>query len=265
MVQLWLQSNLNSQWFDFVVHDLGAILQHNFGREERWFRLGGWLEIERAWSARGTGYARMVTDEGWRQFNQHIREAESFLAQAYQMDPRQAETSYLMMRVAIAQGQTRQQMESWFNQAMRLQPNYDDAARLMALYLEPEWHGSEQEVLEFARTCVTNKNWSGLVPLVLVDTHHDLANFYKLTNSPAYWGQPQVWVDISSAYEQFFKRNANAVAWRQNYARDAFLCGQYQRFLDETKLFAGPTNFAHFGGEMKFREMLAKATTSVAR
>ena len=153
-------------------------------------------------------------------------------------------------------------METWFKRAMALKRNYYDAAALMAFYLEPRWYGSEEETLKFGRACVASTNWGGHVPLVLMDTHYNLARYYKKADSAEYWQRPEVWKDLQSSYEKFCRLNPDDTSWRHNYARDAYLCGQYAEFLKQTKLFAGNTNFVFFGGEQKFRQMLAKAAVA---
>ena len=39
----------------------------------------GWIEIKRAWAARGSGWANTVTEDGWRGFREHLTKAEALL------------------------------------------------------------------------------------------------------------------------------------------------------------------------------------------
>jgi hypothetical protein len=220
------------------------------------------IEIDRAWGERGGGYADTVSVKGWEGFSEHLKKAEQPLKRAWQMNSNVAQTAYLMMRLELGQGKGRSVMESWFRRAMALETNYYDAALLMAFYLEPRWYGSREATLQFGRQCIASTNWGGQVPLMLRQTHHSLARYYKMTESPEYWQEPQVWKDVKASFEKFFALNPNAVGWRHDYARDAYLCGHYAEFLQQTKLFSGGTNFAFFGGEQKFREMLARASES---
>jgi hypothetical protein len=167
-----------------------------------------------------------------------------------------------MMRLELAQGRGRMVMEKWFKRAMALSPNFYDAAWLMAYYLEPRWYGTDEDTLAFGRTCVASTNWGGQVPVVLANTHRSLAAYYGRAESPEYWQRPSVWKDVSSSYDKFFRVNPNAVGWHHNYAKDAFLCGHYDVFLGQTRMFTTGTNFAFFGGEIQFREMVAKATAA---
>jgi hypothetical protein len=64
---------------------------------------------------------------------------------------------------------------------------------------------------------------------------------------------------VRSAYDKFFRSSPDAVDWRHNYARDAYLCGHYAQFLPQVKLFTTGTNYDYLAGEAKFREMMARA------
>ena len=257
----WVEHTPARGWVDMVLSDLQSIMERNWSREEAYFRFRGQAEIARAWNERGSGYANTVTAEGWAGFNKHLEQAEPFLDTAWKMNPSNAYTAYLMMKLELGQSRGRERMEQWFERAMALDTNYYDAASLMSYYLEPRWHGSVDEALEFARRCVTSTNWGGQVPLVLPQLHHSLAKFKNLAESPDYWQRPEVWEDVRSGYERFFQLNPDAFAYRHNYAGDAFLCGHYAEFLAQTKLF-GFTNFQFFGGQERFRRMLAKAAAN---
>jgi hypothetical protein len=71
-----------------------------------------------------------------------------------------------------------------------------------------------------------------------------------------------VWSDVKTSYEKFFALNPDAAGWRHDYAKDAYDCGQYPVFLEQTRLFAYGTNYAFFGGREKFQEMLQTAAAA---
>lgn len=258
---LWLDHSSGVGWSAYVMSNLEGLLQKTWGREEAFYQLRGRAELDRAWNARGGGYANTVTQQGWEQFRSHLNQAAMALATAWQMNPSNAYTAYLMMRVELGEGQGRDRMEKWFHRAMNLYTNYYDAAHLMSYYLEPRWYGSEEQALQFARACVRSTNWGGNVPLVLADLHHSLATYQKLNEAPEYWHKPGVWEDIHSSYERFFELNPDNYGYRHEYARDAYLCGRYQDFLVQAQKFPW-TNFQFFGGRAEFDKMVARASTA---
>ena len=245
-------------WPPFLLTNVQPILERNWGTREAYFRWRGLAEVASAWDARGYGAANTVSQAQWEGFRYHLEQAQTALTTAWQMDPSNAYTAFLMMRVEMGQGQGRDRMEQWFQRAMTLATNYHDAANLMAGYLEPRWYGSDKEALEFGRACVASTNWGGEVPLVLPNLHHSLARYHNSTESPDYWHRPEVWEDVRSAYAKFFALNPEASYYHHHYARDAFLCGQYDVFLAQCKLLPA-TNFYFFGGEAGLRGMLQLA------
>jgi hypothetical protein len=261
----WLEMSQGKMWMDSVLHGVDPILQRNWNNTEQLYHLEGYVEVWRAWGERGGGWASGVTQKGWEGFAEHLTKAEELLTKAWQMNSNNADTAYQMMQLELGQGRGRARMELWFNRAMSLQSDYFDAAKLMSFYLEPRWYGSDRATLEFARSCVASDKWNGRVPLILANVHHSLATYYKLDRSPEYWQRPEVWADVKSSYEKFFSLNSDTESWRHDYARDAYDCGQYAVFLDQTKLFTSGTNFTFFGGRDKFQEMLRTAAAAAGK
>jgi hypothetical protein len=169
-----------------------------------------------------------------------------------------------MMRVELGQGRSKTRLNTWFNRAMDLAPDYYDAASLKGYYLEPRWHGSEREALAFGRSCVDSKIWGGRVPLVLHFLHVSLSRYYQLSNSPAYWHRPHVWPDEKSSFEKYFTNCPDDVSYRHDYAKAAYDCGQYRVFLEQAKLFSTGTNYTFFGGLDNFQAMIQKATSAAS-
>jgi len=259
-VTWWTDSSYGTNWHAYLDKRIVPLLEQNWGRQEACYRFLGKIEIERAWLARGGGFANTVKDEAWPLFEKHLASAQSALETSWSLNSSNAETAYLMMRVELGQGQGKPRMERWFQRTMALDPNHSQAANLMAFYLEPRWHGSAGEALKFARSCVTSTKWGGEVPLVLPNCHRSLASYAKLADSPEYWSKPGVWEDVRSGYEKFFKLNPGAAGYRHDYARDAYACQKYAEFLSQVKLFTS-TNLAFFGGQEKFEQMLKLASS----
>jgi hypothetical protein len=67
---------------------------------------------------------------------------------------------------------------------------------------------------------------------------------------------------MQSSWEKFFAINTDVTRWRHDYARDAYRCGQPELFLEQVAHFGDQTNYAFFGGEKRFREMLEKAAAA---
>jgi len=79
--------------------------------------LGRW-----AWVARGNGYARSVTAEGWRLFNERIRQSQTVLEAAANMTPMCPQWYSEMMTVGLAQNWDSPRMKEIFEQGIQFEP-----------------------------------------------------------------------------------------------------------------------------------------------
>lgn len=258
-ISKWLVYTYSKEWTDFVLSDLEGLLDTGWKSHPGYYELKGQLEIDRGWGARGSGYASTVTEEGFKKFNTHLSKAEEYLMNGWALDTNRIRIARSMMRVELGQGKGLKRQQMWFERVMALDTNNYDACVAMAYYLEPRWYGSEDQSLRFARSCVASTKWGGEVPLVLRAVHSSLAQNQGLLDSETYWHRQQVWSDVRSSYEKFFRLNPGNVERRQEYARDAFRCGKYQVFIDELPKFTAGTNFSFFGGVTNFVSMVSKA------
>jgi hypothetical protein len=94
-------------------------------------------------------------------------------------------------------------LEKWFWRAMDADNDNLDACNKKLLWLEPKWHGSPEEMLEFARTCRDTKNWSSGIPLLLAEAHHRLAGDLSEAKRFDYMSHPDVWQEIRGVYVEY--------------------------------------------------------------
>jgi hypothetical protein len=221
-----------------------------------------------AWRARGHGTADKVTEEGWQLFRERLAVAEAALNQAWSLDPHSAQIPVLMISVALGQQKPRSEMELWFQRAMKLEPDNYPACRAKLHYLLPQWYGSRDEMITFGHECVAATNWTGHVPLTLVDAHSEFSrNLPDAETRAAYWQLPDVWPDIQASYEKFAQVNTEATRFRYPYAAYAFRCGQWQAFNEQVRLIRqndGEVRYSYFGGKEAFDKMLETAKPSAA-
>jgi len=254
----------NSKQEDDMLPVLIDCFQTRWPQEARGMTLCGWAAVQLAWNRRGSGYADSVTDQGWKDFARYLDEAERCLKRSWAMDSTNSGTAVAMMQVELGQGRGRDRMELWSRRAMTIDPTCYDAAYAKAWYLQPKWHGSEEDAIAFGRDCVESKEWKGRVPLMLWEAHRMLANDKATGLKDAHWKQPGVWEDVRDSFERFFKLNPEEVGWRHDYALYAYKCGQFDRFLDILPKM-GWVNHPYFGGEERFAEMVADAEKKTGR
>ncbi|MGF1450047.1 MAG: DUF4034 domain-containing protein [Opitutales bacterium] len=94
-----------------------------------------------AWDARGGGWARDVTEEGWRLFHQRLEQAYEVLQtgpEALRDDPA---TWAVVLMISRGLGAPPAQAREVFAEAQATNPGYWPNYHRMAIYLLPRWHG----------------------------------------------------------------------------------------------------------------------------
>jgi ankyrin repeat protein len=123
-------------------------------------------EIDLAWEARGTGWAKDVTAESWEQYGKHLDQARLLLTATWQSDPNRPEAAGDMMTVTRgSHGNEGETVRTWFDRAVSAQMDYPEAYKEMVLALRPRWGGSHGQMLEFGRECLATKRFDTDVPL----------------------------------------------------------------------------------------------------
>ena len=222
------------------------------------YELKGAFYIQLAWNVRGSGWANTVPSEKWPVFHAHINEAKKALEKAWELDPTRLEVAIHMLTVALGLEKDDRFMQTWFERAMALDPDSYRACQAKRNYLEPKWHGSPEELIAFGRECVASEKWGGRVPLMLAEVHDTLAANLKSEAWQNYWLQPEVWTDLKSSYEKFFRLNPQSTGWHHNYARHAYRCQQWDELNRQIDLL-GPVNYSFFGGKAAYEKMVQLA------
>ena len=103
-----------------------------------------------SWKARGHGYAKTVTENGWQLFNSRTKQAQSVLEAAASLSPKDPQWFRLMQEVALAQSWPREQENQLVESAMAIEPGYFYLYVAQANYLSTRWFGKEGEAEAFA-------------------------------------------------------------------------------------------------------------------
>lgn len=106
--------------------------------------------LEFAWAARGSGYAKSVTDSAWSLFYQRIELSKTPLLEASHLKERCPFWYSLAMQVALDEGWDKSSAREVLDQATSFEPTYYHIYRQYANYLLPKWYGEEGETQAFA-------------------------------------------------------------------------------------------------------------------
>ncbi len=191
--------------------------------------LRGEFYTDYAWEARGSGFADSVTEDGWRKFAERASEARKAFEAAWNLDPLDGDAASRMITVEMAIGEgNRAEMEKWFRRAMEADSDNLDACRRKLYWLAPRWHGSDEDVLSFARACRDTKNWRSGIPFILPQVHRDFASALAVSQRADFYQQPEIWQDIRGVYLDYIAHEPENDSVRSEYAGYCYLCSQYQ-------------------------------------
>jgi hypothetical protein len=182
-----------------------------------------------AWNMRGHGSALEVTPDNWDRFDTWLSQAEEAITEALELDPNAPDGARLMISIETWRGEGREQMEAWFQRAMRLDGDDYRACLAKMEYLDPRWHGSEADMLAFGRECVRTENWEGRLPFLLIEAHRRIARNYLVSaqSDQGYFARPYVWNDIQSVYVPYLARHPESRYDKSCYTKFASLSGHY--------------------------------------
>ncbi len=104
-----------------------------------------------AWAARGGGYAKTVTEEGWKLMRERMAKAYDLVKNQPDDPSRDCMERYsLLLWIVHSQGGDRQKYEALFQKAISFEPLYYTYYLGKAFYLLPRWYGEEGEWQRFA-------------------------------------------------------------------------------------------------------------------
>jgi hypothetical protein len=219
-----------------------------------------------AWEARGYGYVDSITETGAKQFSERLALAEQALEGALSQDPSDVHTYETLMNIAGCQGRM-DDLERWFQQGKKIDPNDIALYDIKLNYLQPKWNGTEEDMLKFGRECYKEGHWEYRIPFVLLDAHYIVAG-ESPEDKKRYFARPEVWKEIEPLFKEYLSRFPLDYGRRSSYAYYAGLAGDWDlamRLMESTRPDLIPTAFK-YGSEEYFRRLeareLSKATHS---
>ncbi len=222
----------------------------------------GGTYITYAWDARGNGWAKDVTPEGWRLFHERMSVAKEALTKAWKLDAANSTAMELLIKLAMA-GDGDLDMATCFLNAVRADPGNIAAYHAFLYALTPRWGGDVAALHQFGVECfdsVKNDATANVaIARILLDAHIELANDDSLIAAPdpaararaaqAYWEREEVWKEVDQVFKLILERAPTNLA-KSEYAHYAAKCKQWSvanKLFDELgpNLAAAP-----FGGPM---------------
>jgi hypothetical protein len=204
--------------------------------------------VQWAWEARTGGRAENVDQNAWQVFFARLQAAWSDLGQSARLNPLDATPHGEMIRCAVGLQLPLDKALPCLAAARERAPEPWEAHLRMLYYLCEKWHGSHEEMFDFARkTSADAFDGSGLPTLIAV-AHTERWLYAKDFDrdkelAAEYWCDPRVRSEILDAYRKSLgsrkHRSSRTSRWHRNFF--AFALG---------KIKAGPeaaVEFQHIG------------------
>jgi len=178
-----------------------------------------------AWHFRGPGWARDVAQDAWPKFEAMLHRARADLEKSYQLNPNDPNSSCHLLIVARGLGLSRDKMERYFQNATSASPFHYGSRYQKLNYLMPKWHGTQQEVNDFAAECMRSSGEHPFMGLVMIasleESHH------RSPQNTNYLGKDDIWPTVGKLYANYFNKYPDDIRRRFFYAYDAYLAQKY--------------------------------------
>ncbi|MDR3457614.1 MAG: DUF4339 domain-containing protein [Verrucomicrobiae bacterium] len=190
--------------------------------------LRGENEINKAWAARGTGYANAVTSAGWQGFNEHLANARAALTKAWKLNPELPLAPCLLITVSLGDSDITE-MRHWFDQTTMAQIDYAPAWKEMRWGLRPRWYGDRAAMLAFGVTALNTRRFDSDAPKMFFDSVRDIDREFGHEGVNTIYQAPDIWPRMKEMFEGYIatvKDVNERDDWRTQFAVVAYLNGQ---------------------------------------
>jgi len=202
---------------NLAIAEIDEIFNENDPTNPVKLALDGQYFVNAAWCARGSGWANTVTDQGSQKFTECLAKADDILETAYAKYPAEGEMARAMIDVELGQGKGRDQMEIWFQRAIKANPDDYAAYKAKEWYLQPRWYGSVEDIISFGNECVKTGNWAANIPMIFPTGIAEASD-----QDPTLYSRDDIWQPLEKVYREFLSRYPDSVNYRTYFAKHAY-------------------------------------------
>lgn len=216
----------------------------------------GKFYISYAWFARGYGYSDSVTEESWVAFKTRMAKAKQYLEKSYALDTSDAIVPAYILDALLGigpkisssntSGAARpseediraayiQEATSHLNKSIKADPNEYSAYESMQMFLMPQWGGSYDAMLQFARKVAREDPEGSVAPRIMARAHWGIYMNVKAA-VPDYFKNPDVWNELKPAYAELCRRFPQSIEIHSWFARTAYLSGDIGTLKEQMEI-----------------------------
>jgi hypothetical protein len=115
------------------------------------------------WEYRGGGFARQVTDEGWKKLAENQQLVMKHALYAWVLQPRIGGPPWMMQTYALTDSDMGTPTD-WFLRTIAVECDDFDAYSSLGNALKPRWGGSLEQSLTFAKSCLRTFKFDSAIP-----------------------------------------------------------------------------------------------------
>ncbi len=190
----------------------------------------GYYYVSEAWRIRGSGFSYTVSDEGWNGFRENLKLAEKDLEKAYSMNPEDPNSAAFMITVYMGLTQEEEEMNIWFNRAIKADPIGNNAYTRKLNFLEPKWRGTEKEYRKFAEYCYKKTPKNSIIHESMLS--YIMEKSCNAVDIKAYYNDPLINNYIKKVYKKTINNFPNSVSLRTTLAKIETSIGNYDKAID---------------------------------
>lgn len=199
------------------------------GKSCEWLALvlQGQIEVNKAWKARGGGYANSVSAAGWQGFAEHLAKATEHLSAAWKLRPESPQAANIMVYVSLGNSDIAE-MRVWFDRATTAQIDARPAWNHLRWGLRPRWYGDPRSMLALGVTALNTRRFDTDVPRIFFDSITDVEAELELPLGEHIFSRKDIWPHLQEMYEGYIAatpEDQNKSGWRSTYAVVAYLAG----------------------------------------
>ncbi len=170
----------------------------------------GMTFLEEAWKERGVYFAYTVTPVKRAKMLRNVESAKRDFLNAHQLFPDDPNAAAGMIKVALLSNSKPDEMEKWFQEAIKADPLAYNAYLNKMDYLSPWWHGTNMQFQEFAIWCLNNSPDGSRVYTIAIEFIFSLST--RVSNKKRFFSDPQINSLASIAFKRWKADFPNSVA-----------------------------------------------------
>jgi hypothetical protein len=160
----------------------------------------GKQSIREAWKARGSGYSNSVSSEGWKGFEDHLKEAKDELGKSWELAPEYPFAAIEMIQVEMGIGnEPVQDMRLWLDRALSASCDSWPAIDAWFWGMRPRWHGNRKAILQMGEHCLATGRFDTGLPRMYLNALKEISS----DGDSDIYGEPGVYESIHDMVEGY--------------------------------------------------------------